>query len=77
MFLTKGQTIRELHLSARVRKGSAYGILANEACDISVVEQLIVFVKYFDHCQGTAKTEFLGIEPVCVPQGVTAEAVTK
>lgn len=76
MFLAIGQTIRE-RLSAHVRKGNAYGILADEACDISVVEQLIVFVKYFDHCQRTAKTEFLGIEPVCDPQGVTAEAVTK
>ena len=76
MFLTIGQTIREL-LSARLRKGNAYGILADEACDISVVEQLIVFVKYFDHCKGTAKTEFLGIKPLRDPQGVTAEAVTK
>ena len=74
--LTIGQTIREL-LSARVRKGNTYGILADEACDISVVEQLIVFVKYFDHCKGTAKTELLGIEPLHDPQGVTAEAVTK
>ena len=36
-----------------------------------------VFVKHFDHCQGTAKTEFLAIEPVCDPQEVTADAVTK
>ena len=41
MFLMIGQTLREL-LSAHVRKGNAYGILADKACDISVVEQLIV-----------------------------------
>ena len=34
-------------------------------------------VKHFDHCQSTAKTEFLAIEPVCDPQEVTADAVTK
>ena len=37
----------------------------------------VVFVKYFDHCQGTAKTKFRAIEPVCNPQEVTADAVTK
>ena len=36
-----------------------------------------MFVKYFDHWKGTAKTEFLAIEPVCDSQGVTADAVTK
>ena len=64
------------------KKGNAFNafdILADEACDIniSVVEQLIVFVKYFDHCKGTAKTEFLAIKPVCDSHGVTADAVTK
>ena len=41
------------------------------------VKRSVVFVKYFDHCQGTAKTEFLAIESVCDPQEVTADAVTK
>ena len=41
------------------------------------VKRSVVFVKHFDHCQGTAKTEFLAIEPVCDPQEVTADAVTK
>ena len=36
-----------------------------------------MFVKYFDHWKGTAKTKFLAIKPVCDSQGVTADAVTK
>ena len=46
MFFTIDQTSREL-LSASVKKGNAFGILAHEACDISVVEQLIDLVTVF------------------------------
>ena len=46
MFFTIDQTSREL-LSASVKKGNAFDILADEACDISVVEQLIDLVTVF------------------------------
>ena len=46
MFFTIDQTSREL-LSASVKKGNAFRILADEACDISVVEQLIDLVTVF------------------------------
>ena len=47
MFFTIDQASREL-LSARVlKKKNAFGILADEACDISVVEQLIDLVTVF------------------------------
>ena len=46
MFFTIDQTSREL-LYASAKKGNAFGILADEACDISVVEQLIDLVTVF------------------------------
>ena len=55
MFITLGETIKELILQ-RVSKAQSFGILADEAADVAVLEQLIIFIKYVDTEIGEAKT---------------------
>ena len=55
MFITLGETIKELILQ-RVSKAQSFGILADEAANVAVLEQLIIFIKYVDTEIGEAKT---------------------
>lgn len=64
MFLTKGQTIREL-LSTCVRKGNAYGTLADEACGISVIEHKLCLSSTLIVVKLLQKLNFLESNP-CV-----------
>ena len=61
MFLLLGNVIKDSVLD-KVREGSVFGLLADEATDISVKAQLLMFVKYLDTESGVAKTDFVGVE---------------
>ena len=43
---------------------------------MAVLEQLVVFVKYFDGELGEAKTEFLEMETITESEGANAEVIT-
>ena len=73
MVLEIGKAVLE---SAVPQTGNAYGVLIDEAQDITVVEQLITFVKYVNG-NGEAKTVFLGAKALDSPQGPNAESITK
>ena len=73
MVLQIGKAVLE---SAVPQTGNAYGVLIDEAQDITVIEQLITFVKYVSG-NGEAKTVFLGAKALGSPQGPNAESITK
>ena len=73
MVLEIGKAVLE---SAVPQTGNVYGVLIDEAQDITVVEQLITFVKYVNG-NGEAKTVFLGAKALDSPQGPNAESITK
>ena len=58
MFITLGESIQEIILE-RIRRAKSFGILADEAADVAVLQQLIIFLKYINPDTGMAKTEFL------------------
>ena len=72
MFLLLGNVIKDSVLD-KVREGSVFGLLADEATDISVKAQLLMFVKYLDTetetVHGVAKTDFLGVENLLEGEG--------
>ncbi|KAK3703202.1 hypothetical protein QZH41_004969 [Actinostola sp. cb2023] len=76
MFVTLGETIKEIILQ-RLKQVKSFGILADEAADVAVLEQLIIFVKYVDPEEGEAKTEFLASKCVDSPMGANAEVITE
>ena len=42
-----------------VRKSPFFGILADEVTDISNVQNLVIFIKYYDHEKGEAQTAYI------------------
>ena len=75
MFITLGESIQEIILE-RIRRAKSYGILADEAADVAVLQQLIIFLKYVDPDTGVAKTEFLVTKCINDPRGANAEVIT-
>ena len=73
MMLEIGKAVLE---SVLPQTANAYGVLIDEVKDITVVEQLITFVKYVNG-NGEAKTVFLGAQELDSPQGPNAESITK
>ncbi|KAL9977206.1 hypothetical protein ACROYT_G014585 [Oculina patagonica] len=73
MVLEIGEAVLE---SILPQNTNAYGVLIDEVQDITVVEQLITFVKYVGG-SGEAKTVFLGTKALDSPQGPNAEAITE
>ncbi len=53
----------------------SFGVLADEVCDITVMEQLVVFVKFVPD-SGKARTSFLGVTALDSPRGANAEQIT-
>lgn len=62
--------------SALPQNTNAYGVLINEVQDITVVEQLITFVKYVNGSR-VAQTVFLGTNALDSSQGPNAESITE
>ena len=73
MFITLGESIQEIILE-RTRRANSFGILANEAADMAVLQQLIILLKYVN--LGMAKTEFLVTKHIDDPCGANAEVIT-
>lgn len=62
--------------SALPQNTNVYGVLIDEVQDITVVEQLITFVKYVNG-RRVAKTVFLGTKTLDSSQGPNAESITE
>lgn len=62
--------------SALPQNTNVYGVLINEVQDITVVEQLITFVKYVNG-SGVAKTVFRGTKTLDSCQGPNAKSITE
>ncbi|XP_068720533.1 zinc finger protein 862-like [Montipora capricornis] len=75
MFITLGESIQEIILG-RIRRAKSFGILADEAADVAVLQQLIIFLKYVNPDTGVAKTEFLATKCIDDPRGANAEVIT-
>ena len=75
MFITLGDSIREIILQ-KVKQAKSFGFLADEATDVAVLEQLIMFIKYVDPQEGVAKTKFLATKSLDSPSGANAEVIT-
>lgn len=75
MFITLGDSIREIILQ-KMKQAKSFGLLADEATDIAVLEQLIILIKYVDPQEGVAKTEFLATKSLNTPSGANAEVIT-
>ena len=75
MFLTLGKVMQDMVLE-KVKKASVYGLLIDEATDVSVVEQLDTFVKYVNFETGTPQTDFLSIDVLDDPRGPCAQVIT-
>ena len=75
MFITLGESIQEIILG-RIRRAKSFAILADEAADVAVLQQLIIFPKYVNPDTGVAKTEFLATKCIDDPRGANAEVIT-
>lgn len=73
MVLEIGKAVLE---SVLPQNTNAYWVLIDEVQDITVVEQLITFVKYVNG-SGVAKTVFLGTKALDSSQGPNAESITE
>lgn len=72
MFITLGDSIREIILQ-KIKQAKSFGLLADEATDVAVLEQLIII---FHQIEGVAKTEFLATKSLNNPSGANAEVIT-
>ena len=61
--LTIGRTIKEMILE-QVREAGIYGLLADDATDIAVMEQMFTFVSYINPLTSRQEVKFLFIEDV-------------
>ena len=75
MFITLGESIQEIILEG-IRRAKSLGILADEAANVAVLQQLIIFLKYVNPDIGVAKTEFLATKCIDDPRGANAEVIT-
>ena len=60
MALTIGNILKESIL-CQVRKAPAYGLMIDEVTDIAVLEQLVMFVQYWDNESKGTETKFPGV----------------
>ena len=76
MFITLEKAFRQEIILERIRRAKRFGILADEATDVAVLQQLIIFLKYVNLDTGMAKTEFLATKCIDDPCGANAEVIT-
>ena len=60
IFLTIGKTVENIFLCS-IKQGTHFGLLVDNATDISVMEQMIMFAQFYDKSSGLTKTGFLSI----------------
>lgn len=61
MALTIGSVLKESVL-CQVRKAQSYGFMIDEVTDIAVLEQLVMFVQFWDSEFKGTETKFLGVQ---------------
>jgi len=71
MFITLGKSIQEI-IVERIRRARSFGILVDEAADVAVLQQLIIYLKYVNPDTGVAKTEFMATKCIDDPRGANA-----
>lgn len=61
IFISIGETVKTASVE-RIKKCDAYGLMIDEVTDVSVTEQLITFIQYFDYQRGRIRTDFLSVQ---------------
>ena len=60
MALTLGSVLKESVL-CQVRKAQSFGLMIDEVTDIAVLEQLVIFVQFWNRDSKGTETKFLGV----------------
>ncbi|VDI55299.1 Hypothetical predicted protein [Mytilus galloprovincialis] len=77
IFMTLGETMKKSLLSD-VKKSPAFGILTDEVCDISVTENLMTFIQYYNSTSESVCTQFLSCQNILSEfSSANADAITK
>ena len=76
MFLIIGEVLKEDYLE-KIKQVDSFGLLADETSDVSVLEQLTMFVKFVDYELGEPRTVFLSAECIIDPSVPNAEVLTE
>ena len=79
IFTTIGETIKE-SVVERVTQAGLFGILADDGTDISVMEQMIVFISYINQSSSKVQVDFLTVADVLEDEsaeGANAEVLCK
>ena len=63
LFLQTGSVLKN-SIVQEVKKSGLYGLLIDEVMDISVTEQLITFVQFWNSTTDNVQIKFLGIEQI-------------
>ena len=76
MFLIIGGVLKG-HYLEEMKQVDSFGLLADEISDVSVLEQLIMFVKFVDYELGQPRTVFLSAECIKDPSRPNVEVLTE
>ena len=77
MTLIPGSVLKESVL-CRVRKGRSFGLMIDEVTDIAVLEQLVLFVQFWNRESKATETKFLGVCNLLESSdSANAETITK
>ena len=76
MFLIIGEVLKKDYLE-KIKQVDSFGLLADETSDVSVLEQLTMFVKFVDYEPGEPRTVFLSAECIIDPSVPNAEVLTE
>jgi hypothetical protein len=60
VLLTLSDTLRS-DLIKKLQSSNCYGLMIDDLSDVSSLEQMIVYIQYFDHERGSVQTDFLFI----------------
>ena len=63
LFLLLGQVLKD-HILKKVKAANSYGLLVDQATDVSVIEQLISFIQFANPESGAPEVHFLSIQNV-------------
>ena len=75
IFKLLGQTVKT-QLIQNVKKASAFGIMTDEVADISVSENLVTFIQFYNNEHDAVETHFLSCQNVLAEfQNANAEAI--
>lgn len=74
LFLLLGQALKD-EIVKKVKNADSYGLMVDEATDVSVVEQLISFIQFANPETGAPEVHFLSIQNV-LENSTSANAAT-